>query len=172
VGPRGNVFSFEPEPRNCYWIRRSIALNGYNNVQLAEVAVSSCDGIATLYLGKGSGWHTLLPGKPNRNEGAIEVTTRSLDSVIGHHQVHMIKIDVEGAEMKVLQGATRLLTANPGLILLIDVHPQLGVNPCEVAAFLSDRGFSLFTMKPPFNRPAAVDADTRELLAYRPRRGR
>ena len=62
-----------------------------------------------------------------------------------------MKIDVEGAEMSVLRGAEQLLTADHDLTLLVDIHPQVGVNPREVCQHLERRGFDVFEEQSPFN---------------------
>lgn len=54
----------------------------------------------------------------------------------------MMKIDVEGAEMRVLRGAHVTLENNPNMILFLEVHPDVGVDPAEVRSFLSQFGFS------------------------------
>jgi FkbM family methyltransferase len=55
AGSDGKVLSFEPEPNNCYWIRKSIEANGYENIKLHDVALSAANGTASLYLGAKSG---------------------------------------------------------------------------------------------------------------------
>lgn len=104
----GHVLAFEPEPENCACIRQSLQANRYTNVQLLELALGDRDDRALLYLGQKSGWHTLLPGLPQRTEGAIEVRRRRLDAVLeelGTQRIDVMKIDVEGAELRVLVGA-------------------------------------------------------------------
>src|SRR5581483_2449965 len=66
AGPGGKVVCIEPEPTNFGWIRRSIELNGYKNIQLCNLALSDYDGEALLHLGTKSGFHTLLSGAPER----------------------------------------------------------------------------------------------------------
>ena len=170
VGANGKVFSFEPAPSNCEWVRRSIKLNGYHNVTLYELALSDTNGRGQLYLGDKSGWHSLVPDRTNSDRKTLSVVTRTLDSVLKEaHQcnVDMIKIDVEGFELEVLQGAYSTLSSNRDIILLIDIHPASGVDPREVCGFLSKLGFSIYQMKPPFDKPARVDGHLKEILARR-----
>lgn len=170
VGNAGKVFAFEPEPENCHWISKSIQLNGYNNIKLSELALSDTNGEAQLYLGKKSGWHTLLAGQADRNQGTIKISIDTLDNVlegIGQDRVDMIKIDVEGAEYEVLNGAYQTLIRNHKIILLIDIHPELGVNPLKVCTFLNDLGFSLYQMRYPFNLATHPHHNLREVIAYR-----
>lgn len=155
VGPQGHVLAFEPHPENCQWVRKSIAKNAYQNIDLFQMALSDVNGKAQLYIGLKSGFHTLVPGQPYRTEGFIEVETRRLDDFL--EEIHFtrpigaIKIDVEGADMQVLRGAQKTISGNPGIVIFLDVHRSLGVNAAEVCEFLKNLGLSLFTEEPPFN---------------------
>jgi FkbM family methyltransferase len=170
VGESGSVLAFEPEPDNCAWMSRSIDLNGYQNIQLYEFAVGDVNEQATLYLGCASGLHTLLSLQPRKNMKTIQIQKRTLDSlleVINHRNINMIKIDVEGAELEVLYGAEQTLNNNKDIVLLIDLHPQLGVNPAEVCGFLKERGFSIYNMKNPYSKPVRISQRLNEILARR-----
>lgn len=152
VGDSGNVFCFEPEPQNCRWIRESIKLNGYRHLKLFEMALSDSNGEAILYLGRKSGYHTLVGPAHDRDAGVITVKTRTLDDLLNeihHESVDMMKIDVEGAELSVLRGAQKVLRRNPNIVLLIEVHPLLGANPTDVCDFLCGLGFSIRSVDAP-----------------------
>jgi FkbM family methyltransferase len=170
VGDDGQVLSFEPEPNNCHWIRKSIQLNRYKNIRLYELALSDTNGDAQLHLAKKSGWHTLLPKRREHSEGVISVVTRTLDSILGQinqNKVNVMKIDVEGAELEVLRGAYKTLSNNRDIVVLMDIHPGLGVDPKEASGFLIELGFSIFQMRSPFDVPVQIDKELKELLAYR-----
>jgi len=171
VGEKGRVLSFEPEPTNCHWIRKSVELNGYKNLVLYEAALADANEQSRLFLGKQSGWHTLMESMPNRNCGTIPITKRTLDSVLqetGSDRVDVIKIDVEGAEIAVLRGAVEALKANHDVLLLMDIHPDLGVDPFAVCDLLRSLGFSTYEIEPPYNKPLNLHSDTRQLMAKRP----
>jgi FkbM family methyltransferase len=147
-----------------------VELNGYQNIVRFESALSDVDGDAQLHLGKKSGWHSLVSGLPDRLEGIIHVPVRRLDSVleeIGLAQVDMIKIDVEGAEMKVLWGAAQTLSRNEKIILLIDIHAHLNVDPREVLSFLADLGFRSYKTEFPYDTPVDWSHCPEEILARR-----
>ena len=171
VGNEGKVLSFEPEPDNCRWIRKSIEMNNYTNIQLFDLALGSSNGEATLYIGEKSGWHSLVPNQAGRGMGEIEVTTRTLDSLldeINNPDIDLIKIDVEGAEMEVLNGARETLSSNKDLTLLIDLHPHLGVNPIAVCNLLEENGFKIYNMDASFKEAVTPHMEIMEILARRP----
>jgi len=170
VGPDGKVVCFEPEPTNCFWIRKSIELNGYRNVTLHEVALGDVNEETQLYLGKQSGWHSLIPALPDRNRGSLPVEKRTLDSVLTETKVgrvDVMKIDVEGAELALLKGAVETLAGKRKMALLMDLHPDFGVSPREVCSFLGRLGFSFYEMHQPYNKPLRISESVEELLAMR-----
>ena len=170
VGGRGKVICVEPEPINVGWIKRSIELNGYENIQLCGLALSDHDGDSVLHLGTKSGFHTLLSGAPDRDQGSLTVRTRTLDSLLtelGADRVNVLKIDVEGAELMVLKGAAETIRANPHIVVLLDIHPFLGVNPIEVFDYLSSLGLTACRMCSPYNIPATPHEGIYDVVARR-----
>lgn len=170
AGENGNVVCVEPEPTNLGWIRRSIELNGYKNIHLCNLALSDHDGECTLYLGTKSGFHTLLSGAPDRDKGSVTVKTRTLDNLLRELEVravNVLKIDVEGAELQVLKGATETIRANPDMVILLDVHPFLGVDPSAVFECLRAVGLTPCQMCPPYNVPATPHEGIYDIVARR-----
>lgn len=116
VGPTGTVVAVEPLPRNADCLERHVALNGLANVVVVRKAVSDFEGSGTF---SEEGWSTgrLSPGA----RSTVEVTT--LDGLAQELGVepHVVKVDVEGAEIDLLRGARRLLEeVRP--ILFMAVH--------------------------------------------------
>jgi len=151
VGSSGKVIAFEPEPGNCGWIRKSIQINQLSNIILMEIALSNEDGEKELYLGKKSGWHTLVKGVKNRSEGKINIRTQKLDSLFDSLNlscVDAMKIDVEGAEYEVILGGENLIQKFRPTIFM-DLHPELGVDVSEIYEFFKRRNFVLSPMNNP-----------------------
>ena len=168
AGPTGRVVCVEPEPTNFQWIGRSAELNAYKNIQLCNLALSDFNGEAVLHLGAKSGFHTLLHGAPERDRGSVNVKTRTLDSLLAElnvPSVDVLKIDVEGAELQVLRGAGATIAANPQLVILLDVHPFLGVNVAEIFDFLQSLGMRVCQMRPPYTDPAVPTQGTYDIVA-------
>jgi FkbM family methyltransferase len=115
------VFAFEPSPRNLAFLRRHIVLNGIQNVEIIETAVS--DFVGTAPFGDG-----LTPNDGSLlKAGGLEVRVVALD------QMHLpspdiIKIDIEGSEYHALAGAKVTIHSSRPTIFLathsLEVHRQ------------------------------------------------
>jgi FkbM family methyltransferase len=128
VGPSGKVIAIEPDPENCNLLQRNIELNKLTNVTIFKRAAFSSSSKLKLYLpGKERGFTKLSTIMANRavTENFLEIDATTLDHLMlmqGMSQVNWIKIDVEGAELEVLKGATVTLSVSKDIALLIEVH--------------------------------------------------
>lgn len=149
TGPSGHVYAFEPVPRNFALLQRGLDLNGYANATLERCALSDRTGTATLHLDRSN------LGAPSLNQanlpdrgGAVEAPTTSLDRYLDDKdaRVDLIKLDVQGAEGLVLEGAEGLLSTD-GLRIVMEFWPgglrNLGTDPATLLQRLRDRGFDL-----------------------------
>lgn len=123
VSKSGLVIAFEPHPETAQILRRNIAINQLNQVQVFERALGSKPGTAKIYsnLQINRGAASMVDFK----EGApsFEIQVDVLDDVLSRIQqekVNLLKIDVEGFEMEVLKGAQNLLSKEDGPILVIE----------------------------------------------------
>jgi FkbM family methyltransferase len=121
VGPRGRVVAFEPDPTNFSFLQRNIACNRLENVTLIKAAAGEKEGTVTLYENlDNDGGHALWPpglhsanvrSRGSAKSFAVEQTTLDLTAErLGLMSIKAIKIDTEGAEVKVVSGAKRRLT--------------------------------------------------------------
>ncbi len=128
VSETGHVYAIEPETKNLQLLRRNIELNGYQNVDVFPGAISDENGSGMLYVSKHLNLHSLLrPVGPMENKYLVEVC-RLDDFGQKHHidpsDINLIRMDVEGCEVKVLAGMTEILRAAKALTLVIEFHPQ------------------------------------------------
>jgi FkbM family methyltransferase len=108
VGPGGRVFAFEPAPDNAEAIRRNAELNLLRNIVVMPRAVSSRRGSARLQVVDDQSWSRLEEfGEHPDTERVLEVETVAIDELVGSGELPppaFVKIDVEGAELAVLEG--------------------------------------------------------------------
>jgi len=125
VGTSGKVIALEPDPEVLAILRKNIAINLLSNVQVVHGAASRTCGQARLGRARSSSYSTGLYCEDAANW--IEVPRYSLDSVIGRlnvSRVDLIKLDVEGAELEVIEGMSEILRSDrPKLIM--ELHGQL-----------------------------------------------
>jgi FkbM family methyltransferase len=124
VGKEGRIIAFEPHPITHDLLRKSLLLNGFAEMaRTYQAAVSNRSGRQPLFLGVTSGHHSLYPldTTPITGAGTVEVPLVRIDDVIGtEFPVDLMKIDVEGAELEVLEGAAATIANNSDIALLVE----------------------------------------------------
>jgi len=130
VGPAGRVLAFEPVPRMAEALRKSAWANRFRQLRVFEMALSNRAGEADFSVEKeNSGGSRLGPmqNDPGRTFSGSRVKVATLDEVVGAEAltaVALVKIDVEGFEAEVLQGAARTLKElRPALYFEIGHEP-------------------------------------------------
>lgn len=147
VGPEGKVHAFEPGSQNHSLLVLNAVANDLGNVELHRVAVSDEPG-AVLYAGHGAnGFIRPFDGDPTAvaTHELIEATT--LDTALeGEPTIDLIKIDVEGAEGRVLRGAERVLRRHRPTIIFELSPPGLesvsGMSGVELLSWLEGLGYT------------------------------
>ena len=125
VGSSGRVIAFEPSPRNIRYLRRHVDLNRAENILVVEAAVSRGVGIVRFDTAE-----TAATGHLSV-QGSLDVVTTTIDHFAestGLVPSHM-KIDVEGAEADVIQGAVETPKRYRPRILLA-THSQILKQTC------------------------------------------
>jgi FkbM family methyltransferase len=137
VQDTGHVYGFEPVPQNANYVRKHIEYNHLKNVDLFQMALSDFDGVTRFREGLNEATGKIDPA------GGLEVKVGKLDTLIANGTIKpasVVKIDVEGAEYAVLQGAEQFLKAHKPRIFLAthgdEVHEQC-------VAYLSKLGYQL-----------------------------
>ncbi len=150
VGHIGRVYAFEPAPQNYDLLMRNIELNGYRNVVPVQKAISKSQGIATFFLHSDSVGHSFHPETVGKRQRSISVEVTSLDRFFekeGWPPVHLVKMDIEGAEPAALEGMKELLKRNGALRLVLEYVPHIlkraGEDPIEILERLRGLGFAI-----------------------------
>lgn len=127
VGRRGRVIAFEPSLRECRRLARHVRVNRCGNVEVEACAVGEDSGEAELFVVEGSrDWgNSLRPPAVPEPTRKVRVPVKRLDDLLaarGIEYVDFIKLDAEGGELGVLQGARRLLQRAPRPAILAEVE--------------------------------------------------
>lgn len=120
--PRGRVVAFEPQERLAAYLREACAALRMDNVEVEAKAVGAEAGTLTLHVpGDGDSPGASLSSQVAAREQCrpVPVPVVSLDGYFeGEGRIGVLKIDVEGAEAKVLEGARRILATHSPLIVM------------------------------------------------------
>ena len=117
TGAKGIVHAFEPYPPNIEILRKNLELNQVQNVELHAIALGAEKGTAHLSRHPNATIHR----NATADQGLESAPLRRLDDELAETRVDFLKVDVEGFELEVLKGATRILKGHPRLALEIHV---------------------------------------------------
>lgn len=154
------VIAFEPLPANLYYFHESIAsLNPQwkSKLTLWPVALGAQNKTETIYTEPGNAGNSALefPTRAKRDNSKVVQVVR-LDEVIppprhgeGESQTsYIFKLDVQGYELHVLEGAQRLLASGAVKAIQTEISTEwlknLGKKPSDVCAFLWNAGFEIY----------------------------
>lgn len=117
------ALAVEASPRTAQALARTIALNRLAQVQVAAVALAAAPGeLAFRASAHSAGSHLLSPETLGEDEGEVlRVPVTTLDALVAEHalpRVDFIKIDVEGHETEVLDGARQTLARHRPAVYL------------------------------------------------------
>ncbi|MGH0030063.1 MAG: FkbM family methyltransferase [Myxococcota bacterium] len=163
VGPEGRVVAFEPDPESADLLERNVRLNGFDHVVIERKAVSNAPGSIRLYLApENKGDHRIYD---DGERESIEVEAVTLDDYFaepggGHRRVDFVKVDVQGADLAVLEGMSELIEANDGLLLSIEYWPfglqGFGDEAKDMLDRLVAHDFRLFDLRSGETTPEAL----------------
>lgn len=186
VGPLGRVYAIEASPLVFPRLCRNVSMNRLTNcVTPIHAAVSNVNGTTEFFVGTGvdslgsSIMHAADPDHP-----PCQVNTIRLDSLLkstGQCQVHLIKLDVEGAEHLALQGSEELLQLPHPPVIIFESNRAVMQSAIQsqdsILHYLSGFHYeffrlrpngSLIPMSPEYHLPSAETAKY-DIVAIHPR---
>lgn len=182
IGDSGEVYAFEPSPIAYRMLLSNIQLNEFSSVTTEKVALSNQVGASQLYtspLGMGS-YNSFLPfsGYPIRKIRetpfeCVSVECTTLDDYAqesGVAQIDLLKVDVEGWEVEVLQGGRETLSSvqAPTLIVEFDANlQQMAGSSCDrLQRELVDLGYALYSLDEAEKEPVLIHEDPLQRACY------
>lgn len=155
VGRSGKVYAFEPSARERRMLLAHMVLNGCSNVRVAKCALGSEHSRGELFVvqGREKACNSLRPPVVESGTAIVHVDVVPLDEWLserGINRVDFIKMDVEGGELAVLEGAANLLRRNPRPVILAEVQDvrtaPWGYKAKEILTHLEERGYQWFAI--------------------------
>ena len=147
VGRSGRVYALEAAPAEARLLAWNVRMNGHAHVQVVPRAAGDRVGSAQLSLSAVSSMHSLGPYAEGDWRGSVTVEMVTLDSLLGGRPVDVVKMDVEGAEPRVLQGMPQTIAASPRLTIFSEFSPHMhgpdSAGPEQFVERLLDLGFDV-----------------------------
>lgn len=150
ANPKNRVIAFEASPRNFSALKLNLSKNGLETqVEVHQIALGKESGSLPFSLGpeEQSSWGGLLL---NSEKDAIKIPVTALDEHFlksDYNQIEVLKIDVEGADTWVLQGAEQLLRAHKISHIFFEENIErmsdLNIKPEDAQNLLLDCGYRL-----------------------------
>jgi len=168
AAPGGRVIAYEPHPRIFRFLSGNAALNGWSHLDLRGAAAGERAGTARITDGAADDQNRLTPG----GDG-VEVPVVTLDDDLPPGPIRLLKIDVEGFEVPVLQGGRGALERTSWIYVEVaEAHQaRFGHDADELLAILRASGFELWTRGEggPFARlhPGSVSGGCVNVLGFR-----
>jgi FkbM family methyltransferase len=142
VGPAGTVVAFEPQPAAAGSIRKNASLNGFENLAVVEIALSSRPGY--LWLGDVGKATAHVVTDADKSARSRRVPCSSLDVSLAEMTVaapDLVKIDVEGHEADVLEGMRATLGA-ARTVVVVECHSEVE----RVVGVLGGAGYAVSSL--------------------------
>jgi FkbM family methyltransferase len=152
IGPRGKVLAIEPQQRLAGLIEANARLNNLMNIKVAPCAVGAASGKGTLYqpsrTNDGQATLALQVGEPSFGSDVVSIhTLLDLSREYAFESISAMKLDVEGGELRVLEGGAALFDAAPPefvLVECIDRHMRrFGDSTEKLLNFFLERDYRL-----------------------------
>ncbi len=148
------VYAFEPVLDTFERLKENLTLNKVTNVEAINSAVGSENTTLTMQIfdKANSSWNSFnLPNAHVRPISAQAVPVVTLDSFAEQHnlkEIGFVKIDVEGFELNVLKGASRLLSEKKIAVLSFEVTQMHGKHTEEIFNLLRSHGYKVDNFDP------------------------
>jgi FkbM family methyltransferase len=140
--PLARIIAFEPDVDACAVLKKNLAVNKIQNVTVYNVALSDVSGQAKLF--KDTTPSASLTTSLYQSGNRTNFKSVSMQTLSGffHQKVDLIKMDVEGSEVKILEEI--IASKKIGLVneMIIEYHPHIAGLPAEsFVAKLHDQNF-------------------------------
>lgn len=148
VGPEGRVYAFEPGQSAFGRLQSHVEINQLANVRCFHCALGASEGVVSITENCQDNSRNFVVETSSGTAGAKSVSLRSLDQVLeeeGVARVDFLKIDVEGFEPQVLEGASNYLRQQSIRVLQLELDDsnlaRSGYSAGQVSGMLHGLGY-------------------------------
>lgn len=115
IGRNGKLIAVEPSPSNVELLKRNIELNGYFDIEVYNAAISNYSGNRLFHLSNMSNlntFHDVGTGVEHLSGQSLDVKTFTVPEIMKGRPLDLIRMDVEGHEVEVLDGLLPAIVNN------------------------------------------------------------
>lgn len=159
VGPTGKVVAYEPSANSREHLRRTLLLNGIDNVEISPCALSNYRGQGVLQLDESGELHQMV-GTPSAQTATESIDVTTLDAEARERDwthIDFVKLDAEGQESAILEGALDFFDRYSPLVMFEIVHGN--TSHLELITAFRTRGFSIYRLLGDSSILAPIDDD-------------
>jgi FkbM family methyltransferase len=162
-GFKAKMTLVEPDHLNLRVLRRNLALNGHQDIEIIEMAAGNFSGEIELH-GFGTGVSAIQGWAGGSSKRTQKVGIAPIDEILKSESRHgLLLIDVEGLEIQVLEGAKKLLEFENELLVEIaafEHQPEnVQINPSffETFSLMRTSGYTAFGWLPTYREVTELD---------------
>lgn len=151
AGSKSKIHAFEPFRRNFERLTTNLNLNNLKWVSCEQIAISDFVGTTVFYVPKANNSGLGSLGHRSGIDEWVDVPVTTLDAHCEKHrirQVHFLKVDVEGAELKVFRGGQQLLADPSGPLIVFEVNEEMacrfGYTVRAIKLALQEYGYEIY----------------------------
>lgn len=152
IEKKGKIFALEPDPDNYIQLVRNLELNKIDQslVQTKQLGVADSVGEMQFYVTRNSNLHSMVkPKDPTTIKHVETIKTTTIDAFASAHtRPNVIRMDVEGFEVHIINGMANLLKSPEPLKMFIELHPQIigADQTVDMLQTLKQSGFKTHTV--------------------------
>ncbi len=173
VGPSGRVVAVEAHPLTHDFLARNIAANGLAQASALQLALGAEAGMSAIAYTDANPGETHVAA--DAGEAALQVRVYPLDDVLaglGITRIDYLKIDVEGFELPVLQGARGIIATSPGIAVQTELQAKhaarYGHAIADIASLLAGLGLAPHRIRPDGTPERMTEPLAGDVVWFRP----